>query len=120
MSFGCSVIPIHGVYCFRRRVILSSSTGDAQNVFANEERFQMTGACEIRTESHIFTRDGTGVDFMHAVRVDGDAYSESLLANTVCPNLPPLTRGSHILCLSTGRRIPPEILPYISYHDDRL
>jgi len=39
VSFGCSVTH---VYCFRRRVILCSSTSDAQNVFAKKERFQIT------------------------------------------------------------------------------
>jgi len=103
-------------------VILCSSTSDAQNVFANEEWFLITRAQTHRyarvakyvPETHIFAGERTGVDFMHANRVDGYAYSKSLLANTVCPGLPPLTRGSRILCLGTDKRIPPKTLPYIS------
>lgn len=52
-----------------------------------------------------------GVDFMHAIRVDGICifkiiareYSLSQLATTD-------TRQSYPLCLGTGRRIPPKIL----------
>lgn len=39
--------------------------------------------CKIRTETFFFARDGRE-DLVHAIRVDGYAYSKSLLANTIC------------------------------------
>lgn len=141
MSFGCSVYP----WCslFPSSCILCSSTSDAQNVFANEARFQITRARanrapgaysrEIRNGnaySRFISREGRtrGVeDFMHALR--GRRYSDMhiqnrRLANTVCSQLATTdTRGS-LYPLSGYRpgRIPPKILPYNIYitHDDRL
>lgn len=62
---GVALPMLHGVYCFRRRVILCSSTSDAQNVFANEERFQVTHR---RKRDYLATGVRAWMLFVHAVR----------------------------------------------------
>lgn len=101
-------------------VVLCSSISDAQNVFAKEERFQMR-ACEIHVRKAYFRERRQRGFYARRQRVY--AYPKSSLANTVCPNLPPLTRGSRTFWVPAGgfrpryyRYIPPRWSSLIVSH----
>lgn len=102
VSFGCSITDV--TWCLLFPSSYSSvlvDQCDAQNVFANwrtisdDARVQVHRRVRNNVQKCIFSR-GTYVAWILSATfpVDGHAYSKSLLANTVCLSLPPLTRGS--------------------------
>lgn len=109
---------LYGVYCFRRRC--SSVLVDQWCAKCIREGGTISDA-RVQMHRHIFARD-VSVDFTHAVqRVY--AYPNSSVANTVCPNLPSLTRGSRTFWVPAGgfrpryyRYIPPRWSSLIVSH----
>lgn len=118
---GVALPMLHGVYCFRRRVVLCSSTSEVRAkcirewrmISDNGARANALARCEIRTEAYIFCeRRGRAWGFYAHYSRRRICIFKKIIAREY--NLSQTCHHRHAvvvtLCLGTGRRIPPKII----------